>query len=105
MSKPDHGDGASSNAEKEKQKEDTAQKDPEKWAPTSTTEKSTGTVPSTPSLSSNNNDRVYGADGADAFDAIMQMSYPCGPCKRGEFPCNGVYPMCSNCEWDARRCP
>lgn len=103
-SKSDHDDQASSSsAEKVKQDKDTAKDSPERPQSPSTKKNSTATKAVTPGLGSNTN-RVYGAGGASASDEIKYTSHPCGPCQWRELQCDGVHPMCNNCEWNGRRC-
>ena len=101
-SKSDHSDQASSNAGKAKQTKDTAKGNPEQPQSPST-KTSTATKAVTPGLHSNS-DKVGSAGGAPASGGIKFTSYPCGPCEWRELDCDGVRPICNNCEWNGRRC-
>lgn len=47
---------------------------------------------------------IQGVGGASTYEGIKQNSYPCEPCERRQLKCDGVRPMCGNCEFTGRRC-
>lgn len=58
---------------------------------------------STPSPRSDDN-RVQDVCGASTCAGIKRNTYPCEPCEARKLTCDGVRPMCNNCETNGRRC-
>ena len=94
-----HHDGVSCNAESQLQRQNTA---PEK-AETPSIEQIAASVTSSPNLQSDS-DRVRNIYGASTRAGTRQQAYPCEPCESRELKCDGVRPMCDNCEINGRRC-
>ena len=92
-------DGVSHDAESQGQRQDTA---PE-GAEMSSIEQIAAPVTSSLSSCSDGN-KVHNVFGASTRTGPRQQAYPCEPCESRELKCDGVRPMCDNCEMDGRRC-
>lgn len=102
VSRNDHQDRGSLIAGLLNQHKDVAQSNPNISESTSIEQVATST-PSTPSSRSDDNG-VQDVCGASTCAGIKQNAYPCEPCEARKLTCDGVRPMCNNCETAGRRC-
>lgn len=84
------------------EKEDGAQTDPHTSQSTPTEQMTASRISTSSPRSDNSKDN----DGREAseYPGINQNVYACEPCEYREIRCDGVRPMCNNCEEEGRRC-
>ena len=101
-SRTDHGDHESANVVLRNQHKDITQNDLDNSQPTSMGQTATSRT-STPSPRSDKN-KVDDVCGASTCVGIKQTVCSCEPCETRDLKCDGVRPMCNNCEINGRRC-
>ena len=101
-SKNDHRDWKSPTAGLQNQHKDATQSEAKVSEPESIEQVATPrTSTSGPSL---DNDKVHDVCRASTAAGTKQSVYACEPCECRKLRCDGMRPMCNNCEMNGRRC-